>query len=122
MPLALVAWIVLNREWRIWHAPLIVACTLIAIGFKEQGLVIVPLVIAAWWTRAPGASRGLAVTLVTIGIAYVTLRLGGRAAWLPFEQDVGLGFIELELGEAAARFGTFPLGLIRFGGQFSYAV
>lgn len=121
MFIALLVWIVLNRERRIWHAPLIVACTLIAIGFKEQGLVLVPLGIAAWWTRAPSAGRGVAVTLAIIGVAYVALRLSARAVWLPFEQDVGLGFTELELGEAAARFGAFPYWLYAYSGASTIA-
>lgn len=116
MSAALLTWVVLNREWRIWHTPLIVICTLIAIGFKEQGLALVPLVIAAWWTRAPGASRGMAVTIAVIGVAYVLFRLSGRVAWLPFEQDIGLGFGGLDKGEAAARFGAFPYWIYAYNG------
>src|SRR6185503_17494144 len=74
MPLALIAWVLLNREPRRWHAPVIVALTLIAIGFKEQGLVLVPLVAVCWWTRAPGATRGLAATLAALAVAYVLFR------------------------------------------------
>jgi hypothetical protein len=106
--IAMMVWVLLNRVQRPWHAPLVVACTLIAVGFKEQGLVLVPLVIAAWWTRAPGASRGMALTLGVFGVAYVAFRLIWRTSWLPFEQDVGLGFTEFSIQEAAARFGAFP--------------
>jgi hypothetical protein len=78
MAIALIVWILLNREPRTWHGPVVMALTLTAIGFKEQGLVLVPLVVAAWWTRAPSASRGLAATHVTIALAYVALRLTYR--------------------------------------------
>jgi hypothetical protein len=108
MPLLLIVWILLNRPPRPWHAPLIVALTLIAIGFKEQGLVIVPVAVVAWWTRAPAATRPLAVTLSAVAIAYVLLRLNWRADWPVFEQSIGLGFRELDLPEATARFGAFP--------------
>jgi hypothetical protein len=106
--IGMTVWVLLNRERRRWHAPLVVACTLAAVGFKEQGLALVPLVIAAWWTRAPGASRGMALTLGAFGIAYVAFRLIWRTSWLPFEQDVGVGFTEWSIEEAAARFGGFP--------------
>ena len=108
MPLALIVWIIMNRDHRGWHTPLVIALMLVAIGFKEQGLVIVPLVFIAWWTRAPGATRGMAAAVVTIGVAYVLLRLSARGTWEVFEQDLGLGFVDLDRFEAAARFGAFP--------------
>src|SRR6185436_7843930 len=43
MPLALIVWMLAERERRTWHGPAIVALALIAIGFKEQGLVIIPV-------------------------------------------------------------------------------
>src|SRR5262245_30830545 len=97
MPLALAVWMLLNREPRPWHAPLIVALTLMAIGFKEQGLVIVPAALVAWWTRARGATRGLTATLTAIAIAYVVFRLQWRAEWPVFEQAIGLGFRTIEV-------------------------
>ena len=109
MPLVLIVWILLNRQPRVWHAPLIVALTLIAIGFKEQGLVIVPMAVAAWWMRAPGATRGVTATLAAIAIAYLLFRLlYWRADFPVFEQAIGLGFREMEVPEATARFGAFP--------------
>ena len=51
MPLALVVWILVNGERRAWHGTAIVALTILAIGFKEQGLVIIPVVLAAWRPR-----------------------------------------------------------------------
>jgi len=108
MPLALIAWMLMNRQPRSWHAPTIVALTLIAIGFKEQGLVLVPLAVVCWWTGAPGATRGLVATLAALGVAYVLFRLQWRGEWPVFEQAIGLGFREMEVPEATQRFGNFP--------------
>ncbi|MCZ6461434.1 MAG: hypothetical protein O6705_04265, partial [Actinobacteria bacterium] len=44
MAAALLVWMLLERDHRAWHGLAIVALTLVAIGFKEQGLVLVPLV------------------------------------------------------------------------------
>ena len=121
MPMALMVWILLNQERRVWHGPAIVALALIAIGFKEQGLVIVPLVIAAWRTRAPGAGRGTAVVLAGIAVAYVVFRLQWRDRWPLFEQSIGLGFSILEPGEAAARFGAFPYWVYAYSGLATIA-
>ena len=108
MPLALIVWMILNRESRRWDTPLVIALTVVAIGFKEQGLVIVPLVIIAWWTNAPGATRGMALATAFVGVAYVLVRLGTSGTWEVFEQDIGWGFSELNRFDAAERFGTFP--------------
>ena len=108
MAIALIVWILVNQERSRWHAPLIVVLTLVAVGFKEQGLVIVPVVIVAWWTGAPGASRGTAALLAVIAAVYVGLRLSGGASWELFQQDVGLGFGEIDKATASARFAAFP--------------
>jgi hypothetical protein len=121
MPIALIVWILLNRERRRWHAPLIVALTLIAIGFKEQGLTLVPLVIIAWWTRAPGVSRGTALTLGIVGFAYVVFRLTGGASWEPFQQDLGLGFGEVNKQVAAERFGAFPYWMYAYNSASTFS-
>jgi hypothetical protein len=121
MPMALMVWMVVNRERRWWHGPAIVALALVAIGFKEQGLVIVPLVIAAWWTRAPGVSRRTAAVLTGIAVAYVLFRLQWRDKWPLFEQSIGLGFSILEPGEAAARFGAFPYWVYAYNGLATMA-
>jgi hypothetical protein len=116
MPAALGVWMLLEREPRVWHGPAIVALTLIAIGFKEQGLVIVPLVVVAWWMGAPGASRFSAIVVAVIAVAYVAFRLATRGgeSWPPFEQDVGFGFIGYSSVEAEARFGAFPLWIFLY--------
>jgi hypothetical protein len=114
MPIALVVWMLVSSAPRLWHAPLIVMLTLVAIGFKEQGLVIVPLIVAAWWMRAPGATRGVAATVTVMAVGYVVLRLAWRGSWPMFEQAVGFGFSEMEPPEAAARFGGFPLPIYAY--------
>jgi len=121
MPLALMVWILLNRERRVWHTPLVIALTLVAIGFKEQGLVLLPIVIIGWWTGAPGASRGMAATAALIGVAYVAFRLSATGTWEVFEQDVGLGFSELDRFTAAARFGAFPYWMYAYNGASTIA-
>jgi hypothetical protein len=121
MPLALLVWILLNREPRAWQAPAIVVLTFIAIGFKEQGLVLVPLVVMAWWTRAPGAGRGVAAMLAAVAVAYIVLRLAWRESLPMFEQAVGLGFSEMEPPEATARFGAFPYWVYAYSGASTIA-
>lgn len=116
MPLALAAFALLERAPRVWHGPAIVAFTLLAIGFKEQGLVLVPVVLAAWWTGAPSASRSTTATVAVIGVSYVALRLAWRGSGPMFEQAIGLGFGQMEPAEATARFGAFPYGIYAYSG------
>jgi len=121
MPIALIVWMLLNREPRIWREVTVILLTLIAIGFKEQGLVIVPVIIAAWWMRAPGATRGLAAAAAIIAVTYVALRLSAAGSWPMFQQAVGYGFSELEPREAIARFGSFPLWIYIYSGASTVA-
>jgi hypothetical protein len=121
MPIALIVWTLVNREPRPWHGPVIVVLASIAIGFKEQGLVIVPLVLIAWWTRAPGATRTIAASLTILCIGYLALRASGGSSWRPFEQAIGLGFREIEPDEAIARFGAFPYGVYAYNGAATIA-
>jgi hypothetical protein len=118
MPMALIAWIALNRERRWWHPPVLVLLTLMAVGFKEQGLVLVPLVVAAWWMRAPGVGGRTTAALAVMAGIYGVWRLIGRASQgLPmFEQAVGLGFGEMDPPEAFARFGGFPYFIYAYSG------
>lgn len=112
---ALLVWILLEREHRPWHGPAVITMTLIAIGFKEQGLVLAPVVMVAWWTGAPGVGRITVATVASIAVAYVGFRLVTHDPTLPlFEQDVGLGFSVLSTDEAAARFGMFPLSIYAY--------
>ena len=121
MPAALLAWMLLNREPRPWHAPAIVVLTLVAVGFKEQGLVVVPLVVAAWWMGAPSASRRLALSMIAAGVAYVAARLLWHQPGPLFEQAIGFGFTEMEPPEAIARFGAFPLWIFAYNGLSTVA-
>ena len=109
MPMVMIVWMLLERSpHRAWHSAVIVILTMIAIGYKEQGLVLFPVIVAAWWTRAPGASRVATATTAVLVLAYLVFRFSTRGAWQPFEQDVGLGFGGLSAGDASTRFGSFP--------------
>jgi hypothetical protein len=108
MPLALLVFMLFEREARPWHTPAIVLATLVAIGFKEQGLVIVPVVVVAWLTGAPGVRRSAAAAVTGLAGAYVALRLASSGSWPLFEQAIGLGFSQMEPAEAVVRFGAFP--------------
>ena len=108
MPLALGVWMLLEQPHRLWRAAAIVLLTFVAIGFKEQGLVIVPVVVGAWWMGAPGARRSTTAITVVLTLAYLAVRLSTRGTWNAFEQDVGIGFSTLGADEASARFGAMP--------------
>lgn len=121
MPVVLAVWILLTRERRPWHLPVIVLLALLAMGFKEQGLVLVPLVVAAWWTRAPGVNGATAATLAVIAVGYAVLRLMWGSSWSMFEQAVGLGFGEIEPSEAVERYGSFPYLLYAYSSASTMA-
>jgi len=114
MPLLLIVWMLLERDGRWWHTPVILALTILAIGFKEQGLVIVPVVLVAWWMGAPGASRTTAAALVVMTAVYLAIRFSTAGSWPTFVQDVGYGFTMLSPDQATARFGTFPLAMYAY--------
>jgi hypothetical protein len=121
MPLAVLVWILLNRERQSWSGAAIVALTLLAIGFKEQGLVLVPVIAVAWWMGAPGVSRRVIATLAVIVAVYVTARLLWSGQWPMFEQAVGFGFREMEPPEAIDRFGGFPYGIYAYSAASTVA-
>ena len=118
MPAALAAWALLGQPRHPVRTALVLVLVVTAVGFKEQGLVLVPLVLVAWWTRAPGASSRLAAASAVLAAAYVGFRLyhlePGQS--LPFEQDVGLGFEVLSNAEAAERFGASPFWIYVYNG------
>lgn len=119
---ALLAWIVLERPRRAWHTAAIVLLTLIAIGFKEQGLVLVPVVVAAWWMNAPGATRAAAALVALVATVYIVFRLAYHDPSLPmFEQDVGYGFTAFAADEAEERFGAFPYGIYAYNAASTIA-
>jgi len=110
--IALGVLILLERRATWLHGPSIVGLTALAVGFKEQGLVIVPVVLMAWWTGAPGATKRTAGVLAAMAAAYVVVRMMWRQEGLPlFEQAIGLGFTQMEPPEATAHAGrlTTPL-------------
>jgi hypothetical protein len=121
MPITVIVWMLVNQEPRVWHTTAIVGLVLVAIGFKEQGLILIPIVVAAWWMRAPGASRSTALALVTIGVAYVAIRLLWRGKWPLFEQSIGLGFSIVEASDATTRFGAFPYFIFAYNGASTIA-
>lgn len=108
MPAAVLVWRLLESPRRPWTSPAIVALTILAVGFKEQGLVIVPIVILAAMMDAPGASRRLAAVTFVLTIGYLAVRLAFRSAWPLFEQSLGVGLSVVEPAEAVRRFGAFP--------------
>ena len=114
MPLGLAVWMLLERPATRSRTALAFVLTVVAIGFKEQGLVIVPLVIAMWWMGAPGATRQIALAVAALAVVYVILRLVASGSWPLFQQDVGYGFTRLSTGEAEDRFGSFPLWIFAY--------
>lgn len=121
MALALGVWAVLEREHRSWHGFAIVAMTAVAVGFKEQGLVLVPVVVGAWWAGAPGIRRHTALATVVLTVAYLAMRFGTAGSWSPFEQSVGLGFAQVPASDAVARFGAFPYGIYLYNASATVA-
>lgn len=121
MVIALAVWRLLERAARPWHGLAIVALTLIAIGFKEQGLVMVPVIVLAWWMGAPGVGRGTALAVVAIAAAYVALRLGQGDGFATFAQDIGFGFTQLPARVATERFGSSPLWMYAYNGASTIA-
>jgi hypothetical protein len=114
MPLLLIVWMLVEREGRWWYTPLILALTILAIGYKEQGLVIVPVVLVAWWMGAPGASRTTAAAIVAMTAVYLAIRFSTSTSWPAFVQDVGYGFTMLSPDQATTRFGNVPIGMYAY--------
>ena len=104
MPIILVIWMLLERQPRAWHAPAVAALTIVAIGFKEQGLVVIPLVAACWYVGAPGATRRVTFGVVAVGMIYLGVRFATSADWAPFEQAIGYGLRTLQPEETITHF------------------
>ena len=111
MLFAMLVWILLEREHRPWQGPAIVLLIILAVGYKEQGLVLVPIVVGAWLAGAPGVRRGTALVTIVLTLAYLAVRFETAGSWRPFEQDVGFGFRVIPIAEAAERFA----GAARYG-------
>jgi hypothetical protein len=114
MPLLLIVWMLVEREGRWWYTPVILALAILAIGYKEQGLVIVPVVLVGWWMGAPGASRTTAAAMVAMTAVYLAVRFSTSGSWPTFVQDVGYGFTMLSPDQATTRFGNFPVGMYAY--------
>ena len=114
MVFALIAWVLIERSHAWWHASAFVLLTVLAIGYKEQGLVLVPIIVGAWWVGAPGVRRGSAIAVTVVTLAYLTMRFATTASWSPFEQDVGFGFGLIGQDTAIERFGRFPYALYAY--------
>jgi len=114
MLLAMVVWMQLESPAASWRTWLIIVLTAVAVGFKEQGLVIVPVIIVAWWMGAPGTTPRLAGAAFAFTIAYLAYRFHYRGHWGAFEQSMGLGFSIIEAREATVRFGAFPYGMYAY--------
>lgn len=114
IPLALLVWIVVERQHAAWHGPAIVALLVVAVGFKEQGLVLVPVVIAAWLAGAPGVRRGTVAVVTLLAVAYLGYRFANRSSLELFQQDIGFGLTRLSPDEAVARFGSFPIAIFAY--------
>ena len=122
MPALLGLWMLLERRGHVGQQAAVIALMVFAIGFKEQGLVTVPLIIAAWWLGSPGANRGTAAAAALLAVIYVGFRLYFHDERLPmFEQDVGFGFSRLSSSDAEERFGAFPLGIFVYSGVSTIA-
>jgi hypothetical protein len=109
MPVLLGMWMLAERTQGPAPVALFLSLAVVAVGFKEQGLIVLPVVAAAWWLGAPGLRRTTVVWAIVFGIAYLGFRLATKSAWAPFEQHIGFGFTVLSAADAQARFGSFPL-------------
>jgi hypothetical protein len=114
MPIAVAVYAVAEHEHRPWHGLLLVALTFVAVGFKEQGLVVVPVIVIAWLTGAPGVRRFDAAAVVAATLMYLGFRFHYRGTWPAFGEDVGLWFGQLSVSEATARFGAHPLPMYAY--------
>jgi hypothetical protein len=114
MPLAAVLWNIAEAPARRWHAPAIIAIVAVAVGFKEQGLVLVAVVVMAWMAGSPGVTKWTAVATVAFALVYLGVRFSTSGTWQPFEQAVGLGFQTLSASDANARFGGAPLPIYAY--------
>ena len=83
--------------------------TLVAMLWLELGVLIVPLVCAAWWVKAPGTTwRGVAATLAGFAI-YLAMRLGpGPGVGAADPPDTGFGFSNISAAERVALFAETP--------------
>jgi hypothetical protein len=109
MPAALAVWLIAERPRGLRISVALALLLVLAVGFKEQGLVAAAVLLASWWAGAPGVTRRVALGVGASAAAYVMFRLATLPPSVrPFEQDIGLGFTWLDKDDAGARFGAFP--------------
>jgi len=94
-----------GRQWEWWFIPL----TLGAVLLVEYGALIVPLVLAGWWLRAPGVSWRAALATLAGFSLYVLLRrsLGTSVGWAVYT-ETGLGFDDVRPEQITAIFAHAP--------------
>jgi len=82
--------------------------TVIALFWLELGVLIVPLVIGAWFASAPDTTwRSVAASIAGLAI-YLVARLGFGPGMGPDVPDTGLGFSMLSAADRLAMFGERP--------------
>jgi len=83
--------------------------TFIALMWLELGVLIVPMVIVAWWIKAPGTTWRSAAAVSAAFAVYLWARLGpGPGLGGMNSPDTGFGFSNLSQADSAALFGTMP--------------
>jgi hypothetical protein len=104
----LAAWLAIEpwgRQSQWWLAPL----TLVAMLWLELGVLIVPLVLVAWWLSAPGVTRRGAFAALGGFALYVVLRraFGASLAGLTSPES-GFGFDDISPQQIQATFAHAP--------------
>jgi hypothetical protein len=104
MPLVVAVWQLLESRHRASNAVVFLLLAVLAIGFKEQGLVLVPLVVLGPLLKAPGGSRAGAIVVALLAVGYALVRWSTRGELQRFDQDITIGFTTWSSGDASARF------------------
>jgi hypothetical protein len=104
MPMVVVVWHLLESPRRASNGVVFLLLAAVAIGFKEQGLVLVPLVALGPFLTAPGSSRLGAAAVALLAVGYTLVRWSTRGELQLFEQDITIGFTTWSAGDATARF------------------
>lgn len=83
--------------------------TVMAVMWLELGVLIVPMVIVAWWMKAPGPTWRSAAAVCAGFALYLWARLGPGPGFGGMNSpDTGFGFSNLSQADSAALFGTMP--------------
>ena len=106
--LALAACRLTEAPRRHWHDAAAVLLSVLAVGAKEQGLVVPAIFITAAFLGAPGISRRVAWALLIASACYGAVRLLGADDIPVFMRSLGYGYSELSEAEVYERFGAAP--------------